>query len=454
MEKSRHELYQRVTSSDELHSVKASNQLFTHDEKSSSNQAMMTTTTIGTQSWRIGFLLISLIALTHWNPWRNWTLSILFWLSFGLGFLICASFTLTWILFKERKDFENGFQLKYKFWSSSSIILPYHWIQFQKRREREEIPPNLPNSISKVNSQLLESIFQLLSRDFVLPWYSLLSPCSAFPNLLTQIQYSALTQIHQRLAHVDFVHFTIHRILPFVTSHINECRSAERIYKGSDLINPPKSNKDPKVHGNQESPTKKSFMEFSIFPSLTDSDDMENSLAQHYFGGKLHRALTSNLSNSNSLSSKTTAPSEIEFLKTLVNSILPLTCPSNEIQSNSFKILVREILIQKILIPLIESLSDPDYWNQRFVDLSNHVIKSRDWMKKMELTLSKASSVETELERQDFGSVHKTFDDFLRVIRGCENLFELLQIRDVILGEIERKSADVGKAHVESLFES
>lgn len=94
----------------------------------------------------------------------------------------------------------------------------------------------------------------------------------------------------------------------------------------------------------------------SLERNLTQSDELDLLLAGQYRGGRLHQAL--------SAAAISTKPTEVEYLRGVVNRILPFVVEERELASSSLRVLVREIVAAAVLQPVIDLLADPDYWNQ------------------------------------------------------------------------------------------
>ena len=82
--------------------------------------------------------------------------------------------------------------------------------------------------------------------------------------------------------------------------------------------------------------------------------------------GKLHPAVEN-------LSSTFTRQTEEAHLKKLVHRILPLVLPEKEAKSKAIKITIREILACAVLFPVVEMLSDPDFWNTTIDEVVNPI---------------------------------------------------------------------------------
>lgn len=94
---------------------------------------------------------------------------------------------------------------------------------------------------------------------------------------------------------------------------------------------------------------------------LTQSEELDLLLANRYAAGgpgKLHPAVAN-------LSSTFTKQTEENHLRNLIDKALPSILPEKEAQSKAIRIVVREIVSCSVLYPIVEMLSDPDFWNQR-----------------------------------------------------------------------------------------
>jgi sorting nexin-25 len=94
---------------------------------------------------------------------------------------------------------------------------------------------------------------------------------------------------------------------------------------------------------------------------LTHSEELDLMLASKYGAGreagKLHPAIEN-------LSTTFTRQSEEMHLKKLVDKALPHVLPETEKGSKALKIVVREIVACAVLYPMMEMVSDPDFWNR------------------------------------------------------------------------------------------
>ena len=173
----------------------------------------------------------------------------------------------------------------------------------------------------------VEQIVALAVRDFVSSWYSpLAQDDSVIPNLVNEVVLGVVVEVARRLKHVDVSTLLVTRIVPFITTHINECRNAERLLKTN-------------------------------LKKYLDANERDRDLAAFYFGGKLHHAINDSDA----------------YLRSLVEHVLPLVMPANDLSSPISRHISREIVLCHVLIPTLDMLIDPDFWNQNF----NAVVRYR-----------------------------------------------------------------------------
>lgn len=93
---------------------------------------------------------------------------------------------------------------------------------------------------------------------------------------------------------------------------------------------------------------------------LTQSEELDLLLASRYAGkgaAKLHPAIEN-------LSTTFTRQNEELHLRRLVDRVLPYVLPEAEAGSQALKIVVRELIACTVLYPVMDMISDPDFWNR------------------------------------------------------------------------------------------
>ena len=185
-----------------------------------------------------------------------------------------------------------------------------------------------------VVSAAINDILIMIVRDFVLVWYKDISTSPSFPTAVSSTLHSSMDRLLAKFMTLDLPALVVKRILPKVTSHIEQFRQSEMALRGAGLER-----------------------------KLTQSEELDLLLASRYAargGGKLHPAVEN-------LSSTFTKQSEESHLRELVEKALPFILPEKEANSRAVRIVVREIASCSVLLPIMEMMSDPDFWN-RMID--------------------------------------------------------------------------------------
>ncbi|KAJ3276815.1 hypothetical protein HDV01_002869 [Terramyces sp. JEL0728] len=172
-------------------------------------------------------------------------------------------------------------------------------------------------SSEKVNKEL-SRIIALLLNDFVSNWYSTLSDDMEFYKEIIQTISVLIQEIERRLSRVDWVELISFDLPKVLTNHIKDykncCNKLGTAYAGG-----------------------KSFEEL-------------------FFGIQPHTALSS-------------GESEVEYMQKVSDILLDILLPESEVNSDSVRILVKEILCNNVLLLLIDVLSDPDWLNEKILFL-------------------------------------------------------------------------------------
>ena len=192
----------------------------------------------------------------------------------------------------------------------------------------QTLPPLYPDFPDV--SDTLNDILSMVIRDFVNDWYSQLSSSPAFPTAVHSIIRFSLEQTVIRASSIDLPSLIVKRILPKVTAHIDQFRASEVALRGAGLER-----------------------------RLTQSEELDLLLASRYAskGGRLHQAVEN-------LSTTFTRQTEEAHIRQLVHKALPFILPPKEGKSKTMRIAIREIVACSVLYPIIEMVTDPDFWNK------------------------------------------------------------------------------------------
>lgn len=209
---------------------------------------------------------------------------------------------------------------------------PLAWAKIEKQR-RQEQAAKYRTPIADTMPQLSEAIDQvieLIMRDYVAGWMRAITPEVVLQQRIEELLRIVLIRLKSRVMDLDLTQLLVTRLVPKVTAHVNDFRKAEMALRGNSLER-----------------------------SLTESDELDIMVAGKFRNGKLHRALSTSIS---------TKATEEAYLRNVVQTILPTLLPKSEVQSEILRHLLRELLVGAVLRPVMDLLSDPDYWNQN-VDL-------------------------------------------------------------------------------------
>ncbi|KAJ4485767.1 PhoX domain-containing protein [Lentinula aciculospora] len=292
---------------------------------------------------------------------------------------------------------------------------------------RSQWSQNTPQSFNPLYPELpmvsaaLNDILIMIVRDFVLTWYKELSSSPSFPMAVSSVLHDSISQLLDRAAAIDIPTLVVKRILPRITDHIELFRQSEIALRGAALER-----------------------------RLTHSEELDMMLASRYGAGrdkgKLHPAIEN-------LSTTFTRQSEETHLKQLVDQALPYVLPETESKSKALKTVVRELAACAVLYPVMEMVSDPDFWNRTIDHVATAAIHEQKLITKVRNVLEAQSprpqnqkristinsdrlalTTETITIRTD----SHQFESFLQSIHRCSSLLDARRLKNDVLGEIRR----------------
>ena len=204
-----------------------------------------------------------------------------------------------------------------------AVLIRSQW----SHRPPQSLPPLYPES--PMISAAINEILILIVRDYVLTWYRNISSSPSFPTAVSSTLHGTLSRLLSRLSSADHSSILVKRVLPKITAHVERFQESEIALRGAGLER-----------------------------RLTESEELDMLLASRYAskGGRLHPAI-------DNLSSSFTKQAEENHLRSLLDRVLPHILPANEARSKALCIVVREVTACSILYPLMDMLTDPDFWN-------------------------------------------------------------------------------------------
>ncbi|KAJ7610776.1 PhoX domain-containing protein [Roridomyces roridus] len=279
----------------------------------------------------------------------------------------------------------------------------------------QSFPPLVPGA--PVLSGAINDILIMIVRDFVLTWYKGLSTSPSFPMAVSSVLHKSLENVLDRAAAIDLSELVVKRILPKVTAHIEQFRQSEVALRGAGLER-----------------------------RLTQSEELDLLLASRYTskgGGKLHPSV-------DNLSTTFTRQTEEAHLRTLIDKALPFVLPEVEAKSKVLKLVVREIVACAVLYPVMEMVSDPDFWNKAIDQVAGAAIHEQKLITKVRNVLEAQSPrPHNRMSSAPVGTLPTTetitirtdarhFESFLRSISRCSSLLDARRLKNDVVGEIRR----------------
>ncbi|KAF8522877.1 PhoX domain-containing protein [Hysterangium stoloniferum] len=289
-----------------------------------------------------------------------------------------------------------------------AVITRSQW-STQSPQSLPSLAPSYP-----VLSSSLNDILIMIVRDFVLVWYTKLSSSPSFPSAVSTTLHGSMTSLICRVSTLDLPSLIVHRVIPKVTAHVEQFRQSEVALRGAGLER-----------------------------HLTESEELDILLAGRYAGpgGKLHPAVEN-------LASAVTKQTEEAHLRGLIDRALPFVLPPDAAGSKAVRIVIREIVTCAVLGPIMDMLSDPDFWNKSIDQLAGEAIRQQKLISKVRRILetqgpdSKVRSPDSRKvprsENINLRTDPRRFESFLRSISRCDSLLDARRLKNDIVGEVRR----------------
>ncbi|VDN01291.1 unnamed protein product [Thelazia callipaeda] len=194
---------------------------------------------------------------------------------------------------------------------------------------------------------VLEQMLSYIIRDFIDKWYNNLTPDHLFQESLKRSARRTIAAFSQCIQKVDFVPLLTQHIVDDIASHFRLFRRAKeraRLHYGKN---------------------------YSTDELETMFFDLELEMEKCYC-----RDLVSTCSHY-----------ENAYLHDVADVLLYLLTPPEDFRSRPFRFLLREIYVKRIMLPLLDMLSDPDFINYSIVWLlSGTNLKPEDFITAIEST--------------------------------------------------------------------
>ncbi|KAI8447266.1 PXA domain-containing protein [Phakopsora pachyrhizi] len=283
----------------------------------------------------------------------------------------------------------------------------------------------LHSSIQQKTSEALDRVIFKVMRDFVWKWYADLitipSPLSfetssdsfqfdkcfdfekysnpSFPLAVERAIRHVLRSIFNRISRLDLLNLIIHKVLPILTAHIEAFRQAEYDLRG------------PRGSKNSLSKRYRQDLRARIYQAFFSSGDDEIDLLLARLHADVLRRRSEEagtLKNPNKSDERmrsyaglhpavdvptpNSQTSEHAHLRELFTKVLPLILPKLEGKSETVQVLLTEILTCSVVGPVIEILSDSDFWNRLVEERAGNVIREQRMVEQLRQVLNQQLS--------------------------------------------------------------
>jgi sorting nexin-25 len=273
----------------------------------------------------VGLLVrLSFLQLVLWSPvWLGLSFGVFVATNVGLGVLLDDWTTVEELQHLRKARLNNAFR-RQPFtspaaWQAASIKAA--WAEKAVSSTGEQRTPSRSSWLR---------ILQLVRRDYILPWYSRITTSTQFLDVLDATIRDCAGSLSQRLDAIDAPYFLVSQIVPRVTKHMQDFRRVET------LLQPTLGTSRSHLAG----------ASISVDPAA---------IIQSHFPA-LHRALPlSSLSN--------TTPAIEAHLRSKIGAALRLLLPENE-RSEAVLTIAREVVTTAVLLPVLEMISEADFWNK------------------------------------------------------------------------------------------
>ncbi|KAK3303453.1 PXA domain-containing protein [Chaetomium strumarium] len=258
-------------------------------------------------------------------------------------------------------------------------------------------------------SAALDQLLDYIIRDFIRVWYSSISKNPVFTDEVDRATRCALLRVRDRLQGLDLAEVLTTRLVPIMTAHFRDFADAERSIRGRKLNR-----------------------------SITETEELDLAIASKYKEGKLHPAA--------SLSFSDTKTAQQDYLRQTMSRILPKVLPESLLASRAVTTLIREITACAVMFPLMQTLSEPDTWNQLMENYGRTMLQDRSTVRRLRAALDQhaspvpKASKPVAFPRLTPADSERRFEKFIRAIRKVNNLSDARRFRSEVASQLKRDS--------------
>ncbi|KAJ8688132.1 hypothetical protein QAD02_023927 [Eretmocerus hayati] len=358
------------------------------------------------------FLLCAVLSLTTLLKVTSCTIVLL------LGIVTC-------VYKKNSSNLENEIKSRTENLLQRTGQLRQNLVEKSEKKESYTLDRRVTGS--HVIDESLQEILDFVLRDYVEPWYSILTDDEEFTKSVRDTSQKIAINIANRVKDVDWIPYLTTKLVDDAASHMKLYRQARAKMKhvktqkvSSSSSNSGGTPKKTPTHRRNKSETDVFWYSQSKFyiPNLTalsepkeaKKEEEAETLEKIFFDLELQ--MEKNMICRDFVC--TDKSQELAFLGEISEILLYLLLPKSDFECLTVRFIVRELLVNVIIRPLLDLFSDPDYINQIFI-----------WLCTKDATLPS--------------------DVFLMVIRMTDSLNELTAIKTLVCNEIAHlRSKDSG----------
>uniref|UniRef100_A0A7I4YNA0 Sorting nexin-13 n=1 Tax=Haemonchus contortus TaxID=6289 RepID=A0A7I4YNA0_HAECO len=222
---------------------------------------------------------------------------------------------------------------------------------------------------------VLEQMLSFVMRDYVDSWYKKLTDDELFKESLRRTARRSVSSLSQCMRQVDWV--------PFITRHVaDDFASHLRLYRMASE-------------------------RFKYMGKKDGIPSSENDLLSHFFDFELEmeKTICRDLLC-------TTPHYENAYLHDVVDIVLYLIMPPEDFRCRPLRFLLREIIVRRIIIPLLDHFSEPDEMNQILIRLLSEISPRPDDF---------VACLENSVSIDELEAVYKSVQDEKMVLRGKDS---------------------------------
>ncbi|XP_011499645.1 PREDICTED: sorting nexin-13-like [Ceratosolen solmsi marchali] len=283
---------------------------------------------------------------------------------------------------------------------------------------------------SHIIDESLQEILDFVLRDYVEPWYGALTDDEEFTKSVRDTAQKIAINIANRVKDVDWIPYLTTRLVDDAASHMRLYRQARAKVKHLKCLQTPKGGSSSSTSGGtpKKTPThRRNKSETDVFwysqskfyiPNLSALNEPIEAKNEHEIESLEKVFFDLEVQMENNLICRdlvcTDKAQELAFLGEISEIILYLLLPKSDFDCLTMRFILRELLVNVIITPLLNLFSDPDYINQAFI-----------WLCTKDATLPS--------------------DVFLTVMRMTDSLEELIATKHIVCKEIAHlRSKDSG----------